>query len=216
MEISISADKPADIYAGLLILTAMENRFTFATLAATFILGFLVFISAPKLSNVAQMTYDTADSGIIFRWRVEGAEHANELDTFNESFVKDMVNEAPVWTNMELSSEELDVILKKMADIDFISYNRVFTPKRATIGGEQTPFSHYYLEYRDETVTKIVQWNDRYYAPGNVRYNNLKELSRLIIKIVEAQPEYQELPEPTAFYIQLPFHSYMVNIQREM
>jgi hypothetical protein len=132
---------------------------------------------------------------------VEGAEHANELDTFNDSFVKDMVNEAPVWTSMELSSEELDVIFMKMDDIDFISYPRVFTPKRPTIGGESTPFSHYYLEYRDETVTKIVQWNDRYYAPGNVGYKNLMALSRLIIEIIEAKPEYQELPEPTEFYV---------------
>ena len=151
----------------------MENKFTFVTISLTFLLGILVFVYAPKISDTPQTTYDTT-SNIVFRWCVIGAKHPNELDTLNGSFAKNMVRGRPVWTRLDLSQEELDIIYQKLVDIDFFSYPRVFYPTHESDKrGAGTPFSIYYLEYKNETGTKIVQWDTKFPVPKDTRYNNL-------------------------------------------
>ncbi len=90
----------------------------------------------------------------------------------------------------------------KMVDIDFFSYPRFFHPKlEGDVIGEVTPFSIFYLEYRDGSRVKVVQWNTRYWAPEDTEYQNLKELASLIIELIQDKPKYQKLPEPTAGYV---------------
>jgi hypothetical protein len=111
------------------------------------------------------------------------------------------VNKDPVKTELDLTQYELDRIYQKMIDIEFFSYPRGFHPKlEGDVIGEVTPFSIYYLEYRDGSRTKVVQWNTRYWAPEDTKYENLKELAHLIIEIIQAKPEYKKLPEPSAGY----------------
>ncbi len=125
----------------------------------------------------------------------------NELNTFKGIFTKNMVNKDPITTKLDLTQEELDTVYRKMVDVDFFSYPRFFNPKlEGDIIGESTPFSIYYLEYKDETRTKIVQWNDKYWAPEDTQYQNLKELASIIIEIIQSKPEYKKLPEPSAGY----------------
>lgn len=178
----------------------MGNRFPLVTISATFLLGILVFLFAPKTPDVTQVLNVTT-SNIIFRYGVSGAKHMNELDTFRGIFIMDMVNKDPVRTRMNLTQEELNTIYQKMVDIEFFTYPNVYNPKLGDIQGKVTPFFIYYLEYEDETGTKVVQWNDEHYAPGDTKYNKLKKLSRLIMEIIQARPEYQKLPEPTAVYV---------------
>ena len=178
----------------------MENRFTFVTISTSFLLGILVFVSAPKVPEATHVTYDTT-SNIIFRWGVSGAVNMNELDTVQGYFIKDMVNKAPVRTSLDLSQDELDAIFQKMVDMDFFSYPRGFNPTlEGEVIGVPSHFSNYYLEFRNESGKKIVQWSSRYWAPNDIRYQNLFELSGLIQDIIEAKPEYQRLPEPTGGY----------------
>lgn len=143
---------------------------------------------------------ETTPSNIIFRYGVSGAKHLNELDTFKGIFTKDMVNKEPAWTKLDLTREELDIIYQKMVEIDFFSLPKDFQPKLEDVIVEVSPVSTYYLEYKDETQTKIVQWNIKYDAPEDIQYQNLKKLAHLIIEIIQVKPEYQELPEPTLGY----------------
>lgn len=178
----------------------MENRFTFVTISLTFLLGILVFFSAPKVPDATHVTYEST-SNFIFRYGVIGAKQLNELDTLSGIFIKDMVNKDPVRTRLNLTQDEMDTIYNKMVDIDFFSFPRVFKPKlEGDIIGEGTPFMIYYLEYINETGTKIVQWDTKYLVPKDTRYKNLKELANLIIEIIQDKPEYKELPKPTAGY----------------
>jgi len=178
----------------------MENKFTFVTISLTFLLGILVFVYAPKISDAPQTTYDTT-SNIVFRWFVIGAKYPNELDTLNGSFAKDMVRGRPAWTRLDLSQEELDIIYQRLVDIDFFSYPRFFYPTlEGDIRGAGTPFSVYYLEYINETGTKIVQWDTKFSAPKDTRYKNLKELGGFIKALILAKPEYQRLPKPRGGY----------------
>jgi hypothetical protein len=181
-------------------MSIMENKFTFLTISTSFLLGILVFISASKIPEATQTTYDTT-SNIVFKWCVIGAKYPNELDTLNGSFAKDMVRARPVWTRLDLSQEELDIIYQRLVDIDFFSYPRFFYPTlEGDIRGASTPFSIYYLEYINETGAKIVQWDTKFSAPNDTRYKNLKELGYFIRDLILAKPEYQRLPEPKGGY----------------
>ena len=125
----------------------------------------------------------------------------NELDTLKGIFIKDMVNKDPVRTTLDLSQEELDTIYQKMVDIDFFSFPRFYNPILGEYIGAGTPFSIFYLEYINETGTKIVQWDNKYSPTTDTGYNNLKEFAYLIIRIIQDKPEYKELPEPTGGYV---------------
>ena len=180
----------------------MENKFIFVTISTTFLLGILVFVSAPKIPDATptHVTYDTT-SNIVFRWCVIGAKYPNELDSLSGIFIKDMVRKDPVSTRLDLSQEELDTIYQKMVDIDFFSFPRFYNPILGEKIGASTPFMIYYLEYINETGTKIVQWDDKYSPTTDTGYNNLKELARFIIRIIIDKPEYKELPKQDGGYV---------------
>ena len=164
----------------------------------------LVLIGSILLSQYQHsngIIIETTTSNIIFRYGVSGGNHPNELDTIRGYFQKDMVNKEPAWTKMDLTQDELDTIYQKMVDIDFFLYPKGFQPKLEDDGfGITTPFSVYYLEYHNETGSKVVYWNTQYIAPKDTQYTNLKELAHLIIEIIQAKPECQKMPEPTAGY----------------
>ncbi len=161
----------------------------------------MVTVTALLIQDKSEIIIEETTSNIIFRYGIVGGKNPNELDTVKGIFQKDMVNKGPAWTKMDLTQDELDTIYQKMVDIDFFSYPQVFQPKlEGEVIGEVSPFSTYYLEYKDDTRTKIVQWNVKYDAPEDIQYQNLKELAHIIIEIIQAKPEYQELPEPTAGY----------------
>lgn len=179
----------------------MEDKLPLLVIFTTFLILGIVIVTAPKIQDKSEIATFATKSNIIFRYGISGAKHMNELNTFKGIFTKDMVNKDPVKTKLDLTQYELDTIYQKMIDIEFFSYPRRFHPKlEVDVIGEVTPFSIYYLEYKDETRTKIVQWNTRYWAPEDTKYKNLKELSHQIIKIIQDKPEYQKLPEPTAGY----------------
>ncbi len=161
----------------------------------------MITITTLLIQDKSEITIEETTSNILFRYGVSGGKHPNELDTVKGIFQKDMVNKDPAWTKMDLTQDELDTIYQKMVDIDFFSYPKVFQPKlEGEVIGELGVVSTYYLEYKDDTRTKIVQWNVKYDAPDDIQYQNLKELAHLIIEIIQAKPEYKKLPEPTVGY----------------
>ncbi len=166
---------------------------------------------APKIQDKSEITTYSTTSNIIFRYGSSGAppspdpdtftKHSNELDTFKGIFTKDMVNKDPALIMMDLTQEELDVIYQKMVDIDFFSYPGSFHPQfEGSVIGSTDPFLAYYLEYQNETGSKVVYWDTQFVAPEDTQYKNLRELAHLIVEIIQAKPEYQELSEPTAGY----------------
>jgi len=172
-------------------------------LSALLLIAILVW--SPKIDNQTETKIETiietTSSNIIFRYGSSSAKNPNELDTVRGYFRKDMVNKDPAWTKMDLTQDELDTIYQKMVDIDFFSYPKGFQPKlEGEVIGITTPFTVYYLEYQNETGTKVVYWNTQYVVPKDPQYDNLKELAHLIIEIIQAKPEYQKMPKPTAGY----------------
>ncbi len=164
---------------------------------------------APMIQDKSEITTHPTTSNIIFRYGSSGAppspdpdtftKHSNELDTFKGIFTKDMVNEDPALIMMDLTQDELDAIYQKMFEIDFFSYPESFHPTfEGSVIGSTDPFLAYYLEYQNETGSKVVYWDTQFVAPEDTQYKNLRELAHLIIEIIQAKPEYKELSEPTA------------------
>jgi hypothetical protein len=127
--------------------------------------------------------------------------HSNEQDTTKGIFTKDMVNKDPVTTKMDLTQEEMDTIDQMMIEIDFFSYPTTYQPKReGDIYAALSSFTVYSIEYHNETGRKFVYWTNQYTPSEDTQYQNLMKLAHLIVEIIQAKPEYQDLPEPSAAY----------------
>jgi len=142
------------------------------------------------------------DFNFIFRYGV-GAK--NELNTFQGTYTKDMILADPVTTNLSLTPDEMDVISKKMIEIDFFSYPKDF--KIVVPEGESYrivhPSSSYYfrVEYQSEVTELTWDNKDFFVFYKDEKADRLVELIKLIIKIIEARKEYQELPPPAGRYM---------------
>ncbi len=169
----------------------------------TALLLIVVIVTAPIFQDKTEVIIEETTSNIIFRYGSSHGKHPNELDTFKGKFTKDMVNMEPVWIRLDFTQEEMDIINRKMAEIGFFSYPKRFQPEPRLEGellSQRTPFTVYYLEYHNESGTKVVYWTTARAAPEDIQYQNLNELAHLIIEIIQAKPEYQMLLDPSAGY----------------
>jgi hypothetical protein len=143
----------------------------------------------------------SANAGFNFIFRY-GVMARNELDTFQGKFTKDMVSEPPITINLRLSGADMEKIYQKMADIGFFDYPDDFAV--TTTPGELThivtPYSTYYFSVEKDGQTKILNWQDEIQTPDD-KAANLRELIVLIQRMIEANEEYKELPDPGSAYL---------------
>jgi hypothetical protein len=136
---------------------------------------------------------------LIFRYGVTGA---NVLDTFQGTFTKDMISEAPITIDFSLTAEEMESIYQKMLEIDFFDYPDEF--EVAVPEGELArmvlPYSSYYFKIQHSSGIKELTWEDKI-TNTDEKADRLKELIHLIRDIIELKPEYQVLPEPSGGYL---------------
>jgi len=171
----------------------MAERFTLGVLTITFVLGVVVLHGAYRTPCAE------SDFNLILRYGV-GAK--NELNTLKGTYTKDMVNRPSITTRLCFTQEELDAIYLKTLEIDFYNFpRRMYSPPEGGIMGMVTPYCTYYLEVRNDATIKIMKWSDQFTTTTeSEKYDDIMELVRLIIEIIESHPEYQKLPEPTAGY----------------
>ena len=136
-------------------------------------------------------------TGLLFAYGV-GAE--NVLDTAHGTFTKDMIAASPITVAMTLDEEELARIAAGLVAIDIWSYPSVYTTAVTAEGGWMEPHPTYRFEVTTARGTKVVEWEDAVWN-SDPRAAKLRGLARLILRIVEARPEYQKLPPPTGGYL---------------
>jgi len=141
----------------------------------------------------------TGNLKLIFHFGVGGK---NILNTYNETFTKDMVIDPPITTNLVLTREELKIIEKKLIEMGFFTRSDI-THNRGPgdIFGIQTPYSSFYLQVERNDEVRELRWTDEYTFPETSDMRNLDQLSYLIIKMVIEKPEYKSLPEPRSGYL---------------
>ena len=162
-------------------------------ISITFLLGLAVLYGA------YQTPCPDSNFNLILKYGV-GAK--NELNTLKGTYTKDMVSRPSVSTRLCLTQEELDAIYLKTLEIDLYNFpTRMYSPLEGGVIGEVTPYCTYYLEVRNGTANKILRWTNQHTTTTeSEKYDDILELVRLIIEIIESHPEYQKLPEPTAGY----------------
>jgi hypothetical protein len=130
---------------------------------------------------------------LLFKYGV-GAK--NELNTFDNTYTKDMVMSPPITIGLYLSDEEMGQIEQEMVAIGFFNYPETF-PLSTT--GFVTPSSDYYIKVQNGSTVKEVSWNSNSQFNGDVE-DGLSQLVHRITDIVSQRPEYKALPPPNGGY----------------
>ena len=153
----------------------------------------------PTVKGAADDTLQKSDFNFIFKYGVTGR---NTLDTFQGTFTKDMVMDAPVTIELTLSGEEMDSIYQKMVEIDFFNYPDKFSVSvpAGELKTEVTPYSTYFFRVTYGSQTKELLWHDKITNPDE-KAGKLRELINFIRNIIESREEYKQLPEASGGYL---------------
>lgn len=151
--------------------------------------GFSIFRQSNLLSNNLP-AYDPSSFNIIFKYGVLGG---NELNTFNQTYTKDMVMDPSVTIKFKLTDKELEGIYQKINDLD------LFNLSTEPIDGNMmvTPCSGSYLKVQVGSIKKESSWN---YCRGKIN-DKFQQFTDYIIPIIESKKEYKELPAPKGGYL---------------
>ncbi|MFC1985039.1 hypothetical protein ACFLT4_03350 [Chloroflexota bacterium] len=153
------------------------------------------------LGNVgcAAITPGESNFNLIFKY---GIMAKNELNTFQGTYIKDMIMDPSVMVNLSLSEEEKDRIYQKMIEIDFFSYPDEFSVSVPVGGsiGMVTPHASYYFKVEYDSKIKELRWEDKI-TNKDEKADSLRGLIKLIRDIIESKEEYKKLPPPRGGYL---------------
>lgn len=154
-------------------------------LAAT---GFVVFkqSSTPPQNPPAG---EPNSFNLVFKY---GVEAKNELNTFNQTYTKDMVINPSVTVKMSLSNDELNSIYQKINDLKLFNESTEPAGKMMV-----TPCSSYYLKVQINSEQKELSWDN---CRGRIS-DKFQQFSNYIIQIIESKEEYKKLPTPRGGYL---------------
>lgn len=126
--------------------------------------------------------------------------YADELNTFNQTFKKDLIEDGTITVSFWLTASEQRSILQKARDLGFFSLPDTVHRKGGAyyfISPDPSPDS---LRLKYDTQDKKVVW---FYPPDTTDVNAkaISTLSDFIMQIVKAKPEYKALPEARGGYM---------------
>ncbi len=151
--------------------------------------GYFAFVkksASPTPAGQPQSTH----FNFIFRYGI-GAK--NELDTFNQTYTKDMVMDSSITIKFKLSDSELAGINQKINDLQLFDKSWENSDRDMVV----TPCSSYYLKAQIDSTQKELSWNN---CIGRVS-DKLRQFTNYIIQIIESKNEYKALPTPEAGYL---------------
>ncbi len=127
---------------------------------------------------------------LIFKYGV-GAK--NELNTFTQTYTKDMVMDPSVTIKLKLTDNELAGIYQKLNDL------KLFSESTKPVEGNVmvTPCSSYYLKVQINSKQKELSWNN---CRGRIS-DKFQQFTSYLIQIIESKEEYKKLPEPQGGYL---------------
>ncbi len=124
----------------------------------------------------------------------------NELNTFANTFTKDLIQAGTASTPLVLTAAELDSIEAHLMSIGIFAYPDTLLPPESGALVTVTPAPTYIVRLALDGKEKIVFWNDAH-LQSDAQAKNLRDACTFIRWIIEARPEYKRLPEPRDAYI---------------
>jgi hypothetical protein len=129
-----------------------------------------------------------------------GVNSRNILNTFENTYTKDLILDGTMTVPFTLSDNDFKVISKKITEINFFAFPDTFIVPTGDTVGIITPFSIYKFEVNYKSVRKRLYWADEVMNP-NVQTTKLRELTSSIESIIQSHPEYSKLPPAKGGYL---------------
>ncbi len=173
-------------------------------LATKFVISGLMILIITVLSGTYYSSSIVRQANFDFTFGY-GSCGTNTLDTFKNTFSKDMHTTPPSFVTIRLMllAREKDRIFSTMAAIDLFRYPSSFTV--AVRPGEAvtriTPATTYRLLVRNGTVMKTLRWRDDMMEPTNQQARRLRGLMVSIQDIIVSHSEVKKLPQPRALCV---------------
>ena len=128
-----------------------------------------------------------------------GVGSKNVLNTFEDTYTKDLIADGTITIPFHLTEDELRQIYDKMCEIGFFDYPDTFKDKNSDSTAEIDPFYSYIFKVRHGNSEKHLHWDNRC-LDIDPRLEKLRELIDLIKEIIETRMEYKRLPESRGGY----------------
>lgn len=128
------------------------------------------------------------------------------VDTFNDQYTHDMVDDPDITIPLSLSTEDIERVCRKMQEIDFFSYPDNFT---LSVSSFTIPHKTYYLKVAYDSKVKELTWEDEQDYLGSLREKGykddkaekLREVIETIYTILNSKEELKKLPKPRGGYL---------------
>lgn len=132
-----------------------------------------------------------------FAFKVQYGYYRNdEVNTFNGTVTKDLIEDGKATTEIIFTQEELKDIYSKMREINITSPKEL-EPK--IIDCQHEPHYDFGLKVQiNEEITEYT-WSGQYCEPSKDA-GEIEDLIAYIHSLVKEKPEYKKLPEPTGGY----------------
>jgi hypothetical protein len=150
-------------------------------------------------SFLSQISNNQARSfNILFRY---GIESRNQLNTFDDTFTKDLISDGTVTTHMRMSQPELDSIKARLVQIGFFSYPDTFVVHPTdSVNYFHIPYSTYVFTVFHDHYFKNLFWQDSRIAADD-RAKKFRDAIAYITTIVTSRREYKVLPPARGGYL---------------
>lgn len=129
-----------------------------------------------------------------------GVDARNELNTFTDSFTKDLILDGIATTKLVLSPEELDTLEARFLAIDIFSYPDTFVAQHGDTVRAVTPYMTYVLKLTRDERQKALYWEDALIS-SDPRATALRSVFAFVRTLVQGRPEYQSLPPVRGGYL---------------
>jgi hypothetical protein len=129
-----------------------------------------------------------------------GVSARNELDTFTDTFTKDLVLDGTVRTKLILSPAELDSLEARFLSINIFTYPDNFVAQHGDSVGVMTPHTTYILKLSRDQRQKVLYWEDAMIS-ADPRATELRSVFDFVRTLVEGKAEYQGLPPARGGYL---------------
>jgi hypothetical protein len=153
----------------------------------------LIFISCSHSTSPTE----TINFNLQFSYGVLGR---NILDTFQNTYTKDLISAGDTTVPFVLSVNDKKQILDKMNAIDFFAYPDTFIVHTGDTVSVITPYETYIFKVNNNSQTKNLYWADEIMNP-DTQATKLRELISLIQTIIESNPKYSQLPPASGGYL---------------
>ncbi len=155
------------------------------------------------ISHCQNISFNRNDSTFTFHFILKYGIGANVLNTFDQTFTKDLICDSAVSTSLRLTSEELDTIKLEMERVQIFDYPENFAPPLSDHPSKDerivSPSMEYYFKIQLGNNIKEITWHDTNASETNMA-KRLRALVSKIRKIIESKKEYKMLPEPRGAY----------------